>query len=52
MACRACVSYTHLPRCPYATDRCEKEMPELIQISDTQKVRCWNYDQLRNEAVK
>ena len=40
------------PRCPYATDRCEKEMPELIQISDTQKVRCWNYDQLRNEAVK
>ena len=39
-------------RCPYATDRCEKEMPELIQISDTQKVRCWNYDQLRNEAVK
>ena len=40
------------PRCPYATERCEKEMPELIQISDTQKVRCWNYDQLRNEAVK
>ena len=28
------------PRCPYATDRCRKEMPELREVSATQKVRC------------
>ena len=31
------------PRCPYATDRCRKEMPELQTVSDTQKVRCFKY---------
>lgn len=29
------------PRCPYATDRCREHMPELVQVSPTQKVRCW-----------
>ena len=28
------------PRCPYVTDKCHQEMPELVQISPTQKVRC------------
>ncbi len=28
------------PRCPYATDKCHQEMPKLVQISPTQKVRC------------
>jgi oligopeptide/dipeptide ABC transporter ATP-binding protein len=28
------------PRCPYATDLCRKEMPELSRVSDTQGVRC------------
>lgn len=28
------------PRCPYASERCRKEMPELKTISATQKVRC------------
>ena len=28
------------PRCPYATDRCRKEMPELREVSASQKVRC------------
>ena len=28
------------PRCPYATDKCRKEMPELREVSATQKVRC------------
>lgn len=31
-------------RCPYATQKCRDEMPELVQISETQKVRCWKYD--------
>ena len=28
------------PRCPYATDKCRKEMPELKTIEGNQKVRC------------
>lgn len=31
-------------RCPYVTQQCRDEMPELEQITPTQKVRCWNYD--------
>lgn len=33
------------PRCPFAADKCCKEMPQLIKISDTQSVRCWKYEQ-------
>ncbi len=28
------------PRCPYATNRCREEMPELLPVSETQRVRC------------
>ena len=28
-------------RCPYATERCKVEEPELIHVSDTQQVRCF-----------
>lgn len=28
------------PRCPYATNRCREEMPELLSVSETQRVRC------------
>ncbi|MGN0328353.1 MAG: ABC transporter ATP-binding protein [Lachnospira sp.] len=27
-------------RCPYATDKCRKEDPKLVQINETQSVRC------------
>lgn len=30
------------PRCQYATEKCLHEMPELTQISKTQKVRCFH----------
>lgn len=33
--CRFCA------RCPKATERCKEEMPELVTISETQKVRCF-----------
>ncbi len=36
------------PRCPYASGRCAEEMPELISISGTQSVRCWNYDRIQD----
>lgn len=29
------------PRCPYATEKCRTEMPELVAISQSQKVRCY-----------
>lgn len=28
------------PRCPYAGERCRQEMPELLPVGKTQKVRC------------
>lgn len=28
------------PRCPYATEKCRNEMPELKLVSGTQRVRC------------
>jgi peptide/nickel transport system ATP-binding protein len=29
------------PRCPYAFDRCKKEMPQLCEESDRHQVACW-----------
>ena len=29
------------PRCKYCTKRCEEEEPEFLQVSDTQRVRCF-----------
>lgn len=31
-------------RCPYAKERCQKEDPQLVKISETQKVRCFYAD--------
>lgn len=31
------------PRCPYATERCRKEMPTLVKVTETQNVRCFKY---------
>lgn len=31
------------PRCPYATERCRKEMPPLVKVTETQNVRCFKY---------
>ena len=39
------------PRCPYATERCRREMPPLLQVSDKQKVRCWCAGQLPDEEA-
>jgi len=29
------------PRCKYRTEKCDKEMPDLIKVSDVQSVRCF-----------
>lgn len=31
-------------RCPVATEKCKKELPELKEIKTGHKVRCWNID--------
>ena len=31
------------PRCEKAHDRCFQEVPDLIDLPDGRKVRCWNY---------
>ncbi len=36
------------PRCKYATDKCREQEPELMQISEDQKCRCW----LRQEGER
>jgi oligopeptide/dipeptide ABC transporter ATP-binding protein len=37
------------PRCPYATEQCTREMPELVPVNEKQKVRCWHA--IRSESV-
>jgi peptide/nickel transport system ATP-binding protein len=29
------------PRCPYTTDQCIQQMPDLINVNDHHKVACW-----------
>jgi len=29
------------PRCPYATERCQNEEPELYEVSEEQRIRCF-----------
>jgi oligopeptide/dipeptide ABC transporter ATP-binding protein len=31
------------PRCEYATELCHREMPETVQLSEEEEVRCWKY---------
>lgn len=33
------------PRCPFATDICRQARPELKSYGDTNKVRCWLYEE-------
>lgn len=38
------------PRCPYATERCKQEIPELYHVGD-RKVRCFRYENGLEEDV-
>ena len=37
------------PRCPYATEKCHAQKPELTQVSDGHMVRCFYPDAARKE---
>ena len=32
-------------RCPYATERCKRELPELVEYKPGHKVRCFKYEE-------
>ncbi|MCI4463345.1 MAG: ABC transporter ATP-binding protein [Caldisericum sp.] len=38
------------PRCPFATERCRKEMPELVEIEPGHLVRCFHPVAVEKEA--
>lgn len=38
------------PRCPYAAEKCQEEMPELREIAAGHKVRCWNSEICRERG--
>jgi len=40
------------PRCRFATERCKKEEPPLIEIEEGHLVRCWNIDKVVKEVKK
>ncbi|WP_342665891.1 oligopeptide/dipeptide ABC transporter ATP-binding protein, partial [Promicromonospora kroppenstedtii] len=33
------------PRCPYATDLCRGETPELIEVTPGRAAACWGYSE-------
>lgn len=40
-------------RCPFATEKCFKEEPELMEVAEGHRVRCWyadKLDELKNKA--
>jgi peptide/nickel transport system ATP-binding protein len=37
------------PRCEYSTDKCRVKPPELTELDNGQKVRCWHYDTILQE---
>lgn len=39
------------PRCPHAYERCIDETPELMTVDGGQKVRCWLYQEEKEDAV-
>ncbi len=38
------------PRCPRATEQCQKEAPPVIRISEERSVRCWLYADGKEKA--
>jgi peptide/nickel transport system ATP-binding protein len=40
------------PRCIFATEKCRKEEPPLVEIEKNHSVRCWHVDKVREEAKK
>lgn len=37
------------PRCPFATERCRQEEPELTLVGDAHFTACWHWDEVEKE---
>jgi len=40
------------PRCVFATEKCHKEEPPLVEIEKNHSVRCWHIEKVKQEAKK
>ncbi|MDD4288211.1 MAG: ABC transporter ATP-binding protein [Atribacterota bacterium] len=40
------------PRCIFATEKCRKEEPPLVEIEKNHSVSCWHIDKVKKEAQK
>jgi peptide/nickel transport system ATP-binding protein len=40
------------PRCTFATEKCRKEEPPLVEIEKNHSVRCWHIEKVKQEAKK
>ncbi len=39
------------PRCPFATDKCKQEEPELEQVGSDHFAACWNWREVKEEVT-
>lgn len=40
------------PRCPYASERCRREEPPMLQISENHRIRCWLHTDAAEEESR
>jgi len=38
------------PRCPQVTEKCKKDAPPMVQVSESREVRCWQYAEENKEV--
>jgi peptide/nickel transport system ATP-binding protein len=37
------------PRCPYATDRCREEEPDMVEVGPEHQAACWHWQEVEKE---
>jgi len=40
------------PRCIFATEKCRKQEPVLMEVEEKHLVRCWHFEKVKQEAKK
>jgi peptide/nickel transport system ATP-binding protein len=40
------------PRCPFATDKCKAEEPDLLDVGDGHRAACWHWDRVAAELER
>jgi len=39
------------PRCPYATDKCREEEPDLVEVGPDHQAACWHWQEVEKELA-